>query len=96
MTVDDLLISKSNISKQLPNCKIVLSKKIIQNDDGKSKPNDTETDKHLSALQSECVESNNISSQHHKVLSKSENLLCKQINEENTYGIRELKHPRSA
>ena len=36
MIVDDLLISKSNISKQLPNCKIVLSKKIIQNDDGKA------------------------------------------------------------
>ena len=31
----------------------------------------------------------------HKVLRKSENLLSKPINEENTYGIRELKHLRN-
>ena len=31
----------------------------------------------------------------HKVLRKSENLLSKPISEENTYGIRELKHLRN-
>ena len=31
----------------------------------------------------------------HKVLRKSENLLSKPLNEENTYDIRELKHLRN-
>ena len=31
----------------------------------------------------------------HKVLRKSENLLSKPLNEENTYGIRDLKHLRN-
>ena len=31
----------------------------------------------------------------HKVLRKSENLLSKPLNEENTYDTRELKHPRN-
>ena len=34
--VDDLLILKSNISKQLPRWKIVLSKLIIRHDEGKA------------------------------------------------------------
>ena len=30
-----------------------------------------------------------------KILRKSENLLSKPLNEENTYGIRDLKHQKS-
>ena len=99
--------------------------------------------KYLAALQSECIENYNVSSQHlehkdlhlipkgkdrlavnflkqirklwrsvehfhesfflfdlsdkidHKVLRRSENLLPKSINEENTYGIREIKYLRN-
>ena len=62
--VDDLLILKSNISKQLPSCRIVLSKPIIRHDDGKANLTIRNVNKHLSALQSECIENDNISSQH--------------------------------
>ena len=58
--VDDLLILKSNISKQLPSCRIVLSKPIIRYDDGKANLAIRNV-KHLSALQSECIENDNIS-----------------------------------
>ena len=62
--VDDLLILKSNISKQLPSCRIVLLKPIIRHDDGKTNLTIRNVNKHLSALQSECIENANISSQH--------------------------------
>ena len=136
-------ILKSNISKQLPSCRIVLSKPIIRHDDGKANLRIRNVNKHLSALQSEFIENDNISSEHlgqkglhinpkgkgrlalnfmkqirkfwrsverlnesflpfdlpdktdHKVLRKSENLLFKPLNEENTYDIRELKHLRN-
>ena len=61
---DDLLILKSNISKQLPSYRIVLSKSIIQHDDGKANLTIRSVNKQLSALQSECTENDNISSQH--------------------------------
>ena len=143
--VDDLLILKSNTSKQLPSCRIVLSKRIILHDDGKTNLAISNVNNHLLAVQQECNENNNISSQHlgqkglhlnpkdkgrlalnflkqtqtywmsvehwhlnesflpfdmsdkadHKVLRKSENLLSKSKNEENTYGIRELQHLRN-
>ena len=60
---DDLLMLKSNISKYLPSCRIVLSKLIIQYDDGKANL-PIHNVKHLSALQSECIENDNINSQH--------------------------------
>ena len=62
--VDDLLILKSNISKQLPSCRIVLSKLIIRHDDGKTNLMIRNVNKHLSALQSEFTENDSISSQH--------------------------------
>ena len=62
--VDDLIILKSNISKQLPSCKIVLSKPIIRHDDGKGNLTIRNVNKHLSALHSECIENDNISPQH--------------------------------
>ena len=60
--VEDLLILKSSISKQLPSCRIVLS--IIRHDDGKANLTIRNVNKHLSALQSECIDNDNISSQH--------------------------------
>ena len=62
--VDHLLILKLNISKQLPSCRIALSKPIIRHDDGKVNLTIRNVDKHLSALHSECIENDNISSQH--------------------------------
>ena len=62
--VDDFLILKSNISKQLPSYRIVLSKPIIRHDDGKANLMIRNVNKHLSALQSECIENHSISSQH--------------------------------
>ena len=62
--VDDLLILKSNILKQLPSCRIVLWKPIIRHDNGKASLTIRNVNKHLSALQSECIEKHNISSQH--------------------------------
>ena len=61
---DDLLILKSSISKQLLSCRIVLSKPIIRHDNGKANLTIRNVNKHLSALQLECIENDNISSQH--------------------------------
>ena len=60
--IDDLLILKSKISKHIPSCRIVLSKPVIRMDDGKA--NITIRNIKLSALQSECINGDNISSQH--------------------------------
>ena len=62
--IDDLLIIKSNISKQVPSCRIVFSKPIIRHDNGKANLTIRNVNKHLSALQSECIENGNISSKH--------------------------------
>ena len=62
--VDDLLMLKSNISKKLPSCRIILSKLIIRYDDGKANLIIHNVNKHFSALKSECIENVNISSQH--------------------------------
>ena len=64
--VDDLLMLKSNISKQLPSYRIVLSKPVIRNDDGKANLTIRNVNKHLPALQSEFIKNDNISSQHVK------------------------------
>ena len=58
--LDDLLVLKSNISKQLPSCRIVMSKPIIWNYDGKANLTTHNVNKHLS----ECTENGNNSSQH--------------------------------
>ena len=59
-----MLILKSNISKQLPICRIVLSKPIIRHDNGKANLTIRNVNKHLPALQSEFIENDDISSQH--------------------------------
>ena len=45
--IDDLVILKSNISKQLSSCRIVLSKPIIRHDDGKANLTILKVNKHL-------------------------------------------------
>ena len=62
--VDDLLMLKSNISKQLLSCSIALSKPIIRHDDGKANWTIRNINKHLSDLQPECIKNNIISPQH--------------------------------
>ena len=54
--VSYLLILKSNTSKQPPSCRIVLSKPIIRHDDRKANITIHNVNKHLSGLQSECIE----------------------------------------
>ena len=62
--VDDLLMLKANISKQLPNCKIVFSKPTIRHDHGKANLTIGNVNKHLEILEFECIDSNNINAEH--------------------------------
>ena len=63
--IDDLFRLKSNVSMQLPSCRIILSKPIIGHDDRKVNVTTIgNVNKHLSTLQSEYIENDNISSQH--------------------------------
>ena len=62
--VCEMLILKSNTSKQLPSCWTVPSNPIIRHDNGKANLAIRNVNKHSSALQSECIENDNISSQH--------------------------------
>ena len=62
--VDDLLMLKTNISKQLPNCRIVLSKPTIRHDHGKANLTIRNVIKHLENLELECIENNNINAEH--------------------------------
>ena len=55
---------KSNISKQLPRCRILLSKPIIRNEDEKVSITIRNVNKHFLPLQSKCIENDNISSQY--------------------------------
>ena len=55
-------LKNENISKQLPSCRIVLSKPIIRLNDGKTNLAVRNINKHLSSLQSKCIENDNINS----------------------------------
>ena len=59
--VDDLLILRTTISKQLPNCRIGLSKPIIRPDHGKANLT-INVNKHLENLELEC--NDNIGAEH--------------------------------
>ena len=50
--IDDLLMVKCNILKQLPNCKVVVSKPTIRIDHGKANLTLRNVNKHLETLQS--------------------------------------------
>ena len=62
--VDDLLMLKINISKQLPNCRIFLSKPTIRHDHGKANPTIRNVNKHLENLELQCIDNNNINAEH--------------------------------
>ena len=60
----DLLMLRTNISKQLPKCRIVLSKPTIRHDHGKANLTVRNVKKHLENLEVECVDKNNINAEH--------------------------------
>ena len=62
--MNDLLMLKSNILKQLPNCKVIVSKPTIPIDHGKANLTLRNVNKHLETLNLECIENGNISAQH--------------------------------
>ena len=62
--MDDLLMLRTNISKQLPNCRIVLSKPTIRHDHGKANLTIRNVNKHLENLELECIDNNNINAEH--------------------------------
>ena len=55
---------KSNILKQLPNCRVIVSKPTIRIDHGKANLMLHNVNKHLETLNLECIENGNISAQH--------------------------------
>ena len=61
---DDLLMLKSSIMKQLPNCRIIVSKSTIRIDHGKANLTLRNVNTHLETLNLECIENSNISAQH--------------------------------
>ena len=63
-TADDLLMLESNVSKTLPSCINVLPKPIVWYDAGKANLTISNINKHLPALQSECIENDNMSEHH--------------------------------
>ena len=64
--VHDLLMLKTKISKQLPNCRIVLSKPTIRHDHGKANLTIRNVNKHLENLELERIDNNNINGEHLK------------------------------
>ena len=61
--VDDLLMLRTNISKRLPNCRIVLLKPTIRHDHGKANLTIRNVNKHLENSELECID-NNINGEH--------------------------------
>ena len=62
--VGELLMLRTNISKQLSNCRIVLSKPTICHDHGKANLTVRNVNKHLENLELECIDNNNINAEH--------------------------------
>ena len=62
--IDDLLMLKSNTLKQLPNCKVIVSKPTIRIDHGKANSTLHNVNKHLETLNLQCTKNDNISAQH--------------------------------
>ena len=62
--IEDLLRLKCNILKQLPNCRVIVSKPTIRIDHGKANLTLRNVNKHLETLNLECIENGNISAQH--------------------------------
>ena len=62
--IDGLLMLKSNILKQLPNCRVLVSKPTIRIDHGKANLTLYNINKHLETLDLEYMVNGNISAQH--------------------------------
>ena len=62
--IDDLLMLKSNILKQLPNCRVIVSKPTVRIDLRKANLTLRNINKHLKTLNLECIENGSISAQH--------------------------------
>ena len=62
--IDDLLMLKCNILKQLPNCRVIVSKPTVQIDHGKANLTLGNVNKHLETLNLEYIQNGNISVQH--------------------------------
>ena len=59
--IDDLLMLKCNILKELPNCRVIVSKPTERIDHGKTNLTLRNINKHLETLNLECIENGNIS-----------------------------------
>ena len=62
--IEYLLMLKCNILKQLPNYRVTVSKPTVRIDHGKANLTLRNVNKHLGALNLECIENSNISAQH--------------------------------
>ena len=62
--IDNLLMLKCNILKQLPNCRVIVFKPTFQIHHGKADLTLRNVNKHLETLNLECIENGNISSRH--------------------------------
>ena len=62
--IDDLLRLKCNILKQLPNCRVLVSRPTVRTDNGKANLSLRNVNRHLEILNLECIENDNISAQH--------------------------------
>ena len=62
--IEDLLMLKCNILKQLPNCRVIVSKPTIQIDHGKANLTLRNVNKHHESLNLQCTKNGNISAQH--------------------------------
>ena len=62
--IEDLLRLKCNILKQLPNCRVIVSKLTVRINHGKANLTLRNVNKYLETLNLECIENGNISAQH--------------------------------
>ena len=62
--IDNLLMLKYNILKQLPNCRVIVSKPTVRIDHRKANLTLRNVNKHLETLNLECIVNGNISAQH--------------------------------
>ena len=62
--IGDLLMLKSNILKQLPICRVIVSKPTVRIDHGKSNLTLRNVNKYLETQNLKCIENGNISAQH--------------------------------
>ena len=62
--IEDLLMLKCNILKQLPNCRVIVSKPTVRIAHRKANLTLRNVNKHLETLNLECIETGNIGAQH--------------------------------